>query len=95
MRFLPVLFLLGCNPPPAPVSSGRVIEIYMHPNGLSNCVDVDGDRWKADASCCPEGYEVAGFSVPAVTEYVDEPEKEGGEKSVKRKLYRHVVCSER
>lgn len=94
MRFLPVLFLFACNPPPA-TSAGRVVEIYMHPNGLSNCVDVDGDRWKADASCCPEGYEVAGFSVPSVTEYLDDPEEDGGGRPIRRKLYRHVVCMER
>lgn len=94
MRFLPALILLGCNPPP-PSSAGRVIEIYMHPNGLSNCVDVDGDRWKADASCCPDGYEVAGFSVPSVTEYLGEPDEDDGDRPVRRKLYRHVVCAER
>lgn len=91
-----VVWLLGslgaCQvPPPQIVPSRAVLEVYMHPNGLSNCVDTDGERWKADASCCPPGFELAGFSVPAVTETVtgaaDDPK-------YKRKLYRHAVCIE-
>ncbi|MCB9668391.1 MAG: hypothetical protein H6736_02335 [Alphaproteobacteria bacterium] len=90
---LSTVALLACQPPPqaaagpAP-SSKRVIELYMHQNGLSRCVEQDGERWKADASCCPDGYDMAGFSVPAAVEY---PKDDG----VKRTLYRHVVCIER
>ncbi len=84
------LIMVACQPAP-PASSRRVVELYMHPNGLSRCVELDGDRWKADPSCCPEGFEMVGFSVPAAIEYLK------GEKmdKVKRTLYRHVVCAER
>ena len=99
MRTLPVAafvlpLLAACEPPP-PVQAGRaVVEVYMHPNGLSNCVDEDGERWKADASCCPEGFEVAGFSAPAAYEFeptIEDEDKKGG---TKRRIFRHVVCLE-
>ena len=98
MRILPVLLpalvLVACDPPPSRPSRA-VIEIYMHPNGLSRCVDSDGERWKADASCCPDGFDLAGFSAPAVTEYLPvgaDPEKDT---DPKRRIYRHVVCMQR
>lgn len=98
MRFslllLPALFLAACDPPPARPSRA-VIEIYMHPNGLSRCVDSDGERWKADASCCPEGFELAGFSAPAVTEYIPVSGDDEKENDPKRRIYRHVVCLQR
>jgi hypothetical protein len=62
----------------------------MHPNGLSRCVEQDGERWKADASCCPDGFDLAGFTVPAATEY-----PKGEEQKPQRRLFRHVVCMER
>lgn len=90
-RFLSlvVVGLTACAAPPAAAPApDRVIEIYMHPNGLSRCVEQEGDRWKADASCCPSGWDMLGFSVPAAIEYPK------GEEGVKRTLYRHVVCAE-
>ena len=90
MRILLLPFFLmatGCEPAPA-ASSKRVFEMYMHPNGLSRCVDTDGERWKADASCCPSGFEVAGFTVKTVSLYMKDDKE-------KRRLYRHVVCMEK
>ncbi|MEZ4323274.1 MAG: hypothetical protein R3F61_37770 [Myxococcota bacterium] len=81
------LFLLGCQPP-VTAAPRAVVELYMHPNGLSNCVEESNGKWKADASCCPTGFEVAGFSVPAATSYEAANEKET------RRLYRHLVCIE-
>lgn len=86
---LVALVLAACQPPPAAQTAPkRVMELYMHPNGLSRCVDQEGDQWKVDPSCCPTGWEAAGFTVPAAIEY------EKGEDGVKRTLYRHVVCLE-
>ncbi len=79
--------LMACQPPPSEPSK-RVLELYMHENGLSRCVEQEGERWKADASCCPDGFELAGCSVPAAIEYPK------GEDGYKRTLYRHVVCTE-
>jgi hypothetical protein len=78
--------LLGCTPPSA--APRAVVEIYMHPNGLSNCVDEHDGKWKADPSCCPDGFEFVGFSAPAATAYESANEK------VSRRIYRHVVCLE-
>lgn len=93
-RSLPLFALLvGCPPPPSSSPSKAVVELYRHPNGLSNCVEEDGEKWKADPSCCPAGFTVAGFSVPAVTAFV-EPTGEDGARKIDRKIYRHVVCME-
>lgn len=59
----------------------------MAKDGLTKCVDSDGNRWKADASCCPVGFSATGFSLRAATEFFD-PKNEG----VTRHLYRHLVC---
>ena len=85
--------LTGCQT----ASPRAVVEIYMHPNGLSNCVMTDGSKWVADASCCPVGFTLAGFSAPAVTAFEsDVTEKDGDEvvtkKKTSRRIYRHVVC---
>lgn len=80
------LGLAACQPPPAEAPK-RTLQLYMHPNGLSRCVEIDGDRWKADPSCCPKGFEVAGFSVPSAIEYLKDEKKQ-------RTLYRHLVCME-
>lgn len=89
---LPAMF--ACNPPPPVKTSRATIEVYMHPNGLSRCVDEDGDRWKADAACCPEGFEVGGFSVPSAYEFEPTPKSEEAKGKTKRRLFRHVVCIE-
>lgn len=86
-------FLLGCQPPPASPSRA-VVQLYMHPNGLSRCVEEDGDRWKADPSCCPTGWTLAGFAVPGVTAYPEPGADDGEGNKVNRRLYRHVVCVE-
>jgi hypothetical protein len=89
-RCLPALGLLalvgGCNPPNV-TPARAVVELYMHPNGLSNCVDENDGRWKNDPSCCPEGFEFVGFSVPSAVEYPKDDK-------TTRRLYRHVVCLE-
>ncbi|MCB9674056.1 MAG: hypothetical protein H6737_03010 [Alphaproteobacteria bacterium] len=82
--------LLGCNPPSS--GSRAVLELYMHPNGLSNCVDEHDGKWTADPSCCPAGFEVAGFSAPAATAY--SKENKDGEEKENRRIFRHVVCLE-
>ena len=58
----------ACNPPNV-TPARAVVELYMHPNGLSNCVDENDGRWKNDPSCCPDGFEFVGFKVPAAVEY--------------------------
>lgn len=89
LRTLPLLLvgLTACEPPVVEPPK-RILELYMHKNGLSRCVEREGERWKADASCCPDGFDLAGFTVPAAIEY---PKDDG----VTRRLYRHVVCIER
>lgn len=79
--------LVACQPPPS-ATALRTVELYMHPNGLSRCVEQDGDRWKADPSCCPDGFEPAGFTVPTSVEYLKNDKTQ-------RTLYRHLVCLER
>jgi len=89
MRALPLLplFLLGCQPPNF-TTTRAVVELYKHPNGLSNCVEEDDGKWKADPSCCPDGFDMVGFSAPAATAY------EASNEKVSRRIYRHVVCLE-
>lgn len=87
-RLAPLVVLLAaCDPPPSRPARATV-DLYMHPNGLSRCVEEDGEKWKADPSCCPQGFTLAGFSVPSVTQTADADGK------VTRRLYRHVVCLE-
>ena len=89
------MLLMGCElvpkdtPPPVPQElpspARAVLELYMHQDGKTNCVDGARSPWQA-YQCCPEGFSHVGFSVPAATEYPD------GEDDVDRRLYRHVVC---
>lgn len=95
MRFLtpvPLLFTLGCptpaEPPPAPEAPRATLELYMHPDGKTNCVESADGEWQAVPSCCPDGFSLAGFSAPAVSLYLTEEEREI------RRIYRHVVCLE-
>ncbi len=94
--------LAGCQPPPSSGGGRAVIEVYKHANGVSNCVEYVNKVWKADPSCCPEGFEVAGYSTPAATAYVKIPDDAEGEDKndwtkakESRRMYRHLVCLEK
>jgi len=71
-----------------PDRARAVLTLYIHPDGQTKCVEVNGTAMTANPSCCPVGFSVAGFSSPAVTAY-HHPEE-----GVKKYQYRHVVCLE-
>ena len=89
------LLFAGCEvtppdaptPPPATtvVHQRAVLELYLHEDGKTRCVDGSSKPWAA-YRCCPDGFSPTGFSVRAATEYQD------GEGEVDRTLYRHLVC---
>lgn len=90
MRFPLLMLLTACQPapveiPPAPAPTRTVMEVYMHQDGKTNCVEQTEGEWRGDPSCCPEGFSPAGFSAPAATLYMAE------DKPVRR-IFRHLIC---
>lgn len=87
-----MLALTACaqhtEPPPAAEPARTVLEVYMHPDGKTNCVEEGSGEWRANPTCCPAGFSVAGFSAPAATLYLDE------KGTANRRIFRHVICLE-
>lgn len=89
---VPVFLFAGCPEPNAapapqivlPAPARAVLELYLHEDGSTRCVDGTDKPWVA-YKCCPDGFSPAGFSVRAATEYTSESQ-------VDRTLYRHLVC---
>jgi hypothetical protein len=78
-------FTLGC----AEADRSRaVLNLYMHADGQTKCVELQGNTLVANPTCCPEGFSVAGFASPAATAYHHPDE------GAKKYQYRHVVCLE-
>jgi hypothetical protein len=83
---LPLLCVtLGCTQPDR---SRAVLNLYMHADGETKCVELEGNTLVANPRCCPEGFSVAGFASPAATAY-HHPDL-----GARKYQYRHVVCLE-